>query len=737
MLNSRLVSLLNSVFGDVNIENVQLCLNMWIREALPCEESAFAIVNSDSENCHVQIRGVHKLSPSISIGTVQLWRHVFREVEEVTFKNLPNKMKRYVKNIFEFGVSEPAVTSHAIYDESGTNLVGLLFIRHQSSTSEQTVDPAILAAHVKVAAKLICMTITTERTIGHVDFAATMLQLFTDAFKRANDVHQVASILCATAKKLISCEECNLHFFDRDKNEFILYSNNGSEQTQPRLPTTDAMLGEVLSTKEILNVTRPDNAAAEASLVSPSEKRTSYSKKADSLASMTILSLGARHANHFNSLAFPLVNKGETMAIIEMHNKVDTQNFTPNDTNIYLREMKDKLTMSPNLLAITAIGIEEKDALTLSMYPIQKIERFVVSFTYSVQEMSIHDTLKMGMAMFFDTGFASILRTEKKKLARFLLSVKEGYRNVPYHNWYHAFGVAHFCFVLMKKIPEIRKYYDNTECISMFVACFCHDMDHRGTTNAFQVQSSTQLAKQFSTEGSILECHHFAQAMDVLNRPESNIFSELSADDFRTAMSAIRDVIRASDLANYFRIQPELTKLTEKGIDLSDQRHRCMLRSLLMTACDLSDQVKCWRTSKAAARRVYEEFFAQGDLEKAMNREPMEVMDRNKADVIKSQLQFFDRVVLPVFKTLSTFLPRMTKAYESGCNNRLCYEIMEQVVNDYGKNFVNKSDLRMLTDVDIENKVLAILQQKKSEQLSIKRLRNRRRSPRWQKTSRM
>ena len=33
---------------------------------------------------------------------------------------------------------------------------------------------------------------------------------------------------------------------------------------------------------------------------------------------------------------------------------------------------------------------------------------------------------------------------------RFLLMVRKGYRNPAYHNWIHAFTVAHFCFLLYK-----------------------------------------------------------------------------------------------------------------------------------------------------------------------------------------------------------------------------------------------------------------------------------------------
>lgn len=40
-------------------------------------------------------------------------------------------------------------------------------------------------------------------------------------------------------------------------------------------------------------------------------------------------------------------------------------------------------------------------------------------------------------------------------LARFTLSVRKGYRPVSYHNWAHAFSVAHCMCVIMKMASDV------------------------------------------------------------------------------------------------------------------------------------------------------------------------------------------------------------------------------------------------------------------------------------------
>jgi cGMP-dependent 3',5'-cyclic phosphodiesterase len=47
---------------------------------------------------------------------------------------------------------------------------------------------------------------------------------------------------------------------------------------------------------------------------------------------------------------------------------------------------------------------------------------------------------------------------------------------------------------------------------------------------------------------------------------------------------------------------------------------------------------------------IYEEFFTQGDLEKAMGNRPIEMMDRDKACIPTLQLQFLDDIVMPAYE---------------------------------------------------------------------------------------
>lgn len=54
-------------------------------------------------------------------------------------------------------------------------------------------------------------------------------------------------------------------------------------------------------------------------------------------------------------------------------------------------------------------------------------------------------------------------------------------------------------------IYELICHFRSLEALALMVSCLCHDLDHRGTTNSFQMQSGTELASLYSSEGSVME----------------------------------------------------------------------------------------------------------------------------------------------------------------------------------------------------------------------------------------
>ena len=76
------------------------------------------------------------------------------------------------------------------------------------------------------------------------------------------------------------------------------------------------------------------------------------------------------------------------------------------------------------------------------------IETFTFNARLTIPYM---ETVRTVLNMFHELGFISRFNLDLNTLVQFSLTVKQGYRDsVPYHNWWHAFSVAHFFYLICK-----------------------------------------------------------------------------------------------------------------------------------------------------------------------------------------------------------------------------------------------------------------------------------------------
>merc|ERR1740123_846905 len=77
----------------------------------------------------------------------------------------------------------------------------------------------------------------------------------------------------------------------------------------------------------------------------------------------------------------------------------------------------------------------------------------------------------------------------------------------------------------------------------------------------------------------------------------------------------------------------------------------------MMKCADLGHLTLNWEDHLQWVRRLEEEFFSQGDREKDEGLPVSFLMDREKPGVTKTQVGFFDHVVLPFFRTFVSLVP--------------------------------------------------------------------------------
>lgn len=90
------------------------------------------------------------------------------------------------------------------------------------------------------------------------------------------------------------------------------------------------------------------------------------------------------------------------------------------------------------------------------------------------------------------------------------------------------------------------------DALSLLIACFCHDLDHRGTNNNYQVEVKSPLARLYSSKGSVNERHHLSQAICLINEQQSRILDGMSEGEFKECIDGLRELILATDLSHHF-----------------------------------------------------------------------------------------------------------------------------------------------------------------------------------------
>ncbi|XP_023785407.1 cone cGMP-specific 3',5'-cyclic phosphodiesterase subunit alpha' [Cyanistes caeruleus] len=337
-------------------------------------------------------------------------------------------------------------------------------------------------------------------------------------------------------------------------------------------------------------------------------------------------------------------------------------------------------------------------------------------FRFSDFPVTEHGLITCGIRLFFEINVVEKFKVPAEVLTRWMYTVRKGYRDITYHNWRHGFNVGQTMFTLLMvmlliltpnslisicstpdgnsgrhmlrvtcfllQTGKIKKYYTDLEAFAMVAAAFCHDIDHRGTNNLYQMKSAAPLAKLHGS--SILERHHLEYSKTLLQDESLNIFQNLNKRQYETVLHLFEVAIIATDLALYFKKRTMFQKIVDaiekmeteeqaiKYISI-DPTKKEVIMAMMMTGCDLSAITKPWEVQSKVALMVANEFWEQGDLERTvLQQQPIPMMDRNKGDELpKLQVGFIDFVCTFVYKEFSRFHKEITPMFDGLQNNRV------------------------------------------------------------------
>ena len=88
--------------------------------------------------------------------------------------------------------------------------------------------------------------------------------------------------------------------------------------------------------------------------------------------------------------------------------------------------------------------------------------------------------------MYRDLGLHRTFAIEMRPMNNWLCKVYYHYNLVPYHSFKHCFMVTQMIFALIY-VLDLRQFLEEFDLMVLLTSAICHDINHPGLTNTFQV----------------------------------------------------------------------------------------------------------------------------------------------------------------------------------------------------------------------------------------------------------
>ena len=521
-----------------------------------------------------------------------------------------------------------------------------------------------------------------------------------DIFEEQTSISKVVNRVMKRSLKLMKCEHCSVMLL----NEPLIESEDGqiTDRNSENLKFSNNFHLKAATSGRHSVIPSEINGELLNALTALSERVVSNPKTlciSDINEDANIKNLAGRSCEDIKTvISMPIRNsKSEILGVASLMNKVNNSPFDENDISLFeaivlfcglginntmlydqMAKAKAKQHVALEVLSYHVKCPQmEVEKLKLSLIPSQSTIN-LSSMKFDDFSLDPDQMLTASVRMFIDCGLIEEFNIDYQTLCWWLTTTRKNYRNVIYHNWRHAFNVAQSMFAILTA-GNMKQHLSKLECLALLAGCLCHDVDHRGTNNAFQAKTASPLATLYGT--SVMEHHHFNHTIMILNTEGHNIFQNLSSQSYRKVVSLLRHSILSTDLAINFKYRSAFFPLVENDeLDLENEEHRSMLRAMMMTACDLCGITKPWKTQREVVNLVTSEFLQQGDIEREKFNENdiPAMMDRQKRNELpRMQVQFFDNVGIPIFRICAKVNPLLKPLLHGAIENRNRWEQLQ------------------------------------------------------------
>eukprot|EP00326_Haptolina_ericina_P019855 CAMPEP_0181196908 /NCGR_PEP_ID=MMETSP1096-20121128/15734_1 /TAXON_ID=156174 ORGANISM="Chrysochromulina ericina, Strain CCMP281" /NCGR_SAMPLE_ID=MMETSP1096 /ASSEMBLY_ACC=CAM_ASM_000453 /LENGTH=454 /DNA_ID=CAMNT_0023286735 /DNA_START=12 /DNA_END=1373 /DNA_ORIENTATION=+ len=287
--------------------------------------------------------------------------------------------------------------------------------------------------------------------------------------------------------------------------------------------------------------------------------------------------------------------------------------------------------------------------------------RRILDWDFNIHEIPAHELPALCFGAFLTHTEFHELGINKKRLWRFVQEIAARYRNNPFHSFRHAVDVTLCTSCLVRMVQRAHKdrvgqLSDPQVVVSLLVAAMFHDTDHPGVMNGYLIATRHPLAVLYNNQ-SVLENHHCSTAIALLERPELNFLAPLSKEQQTQMQKYMIQAVLATDVTGHMKFLKDVED--RLASDAPEKLDPSIVIQLIIKSADISNPTRALSVYTPWISGVMEEFFTQGDAERALGLPISMNCDRKTVQVAKCQVGFITFLVKPLFQGFSKYLPEL------------------------------------------------------------------------------
>lgn len=326
--------------------------------------------------------------------------------------------------------------------------------------------------------------------------------------------------------------------------------------------------------------------------------------------------------------------------------------------------------------------------------------------SWAFQTLSLTDDQRSQLAIytiatFHDAGEGEgFIRTasDYETLGKFVKECEKEYPPNPFHSFSHAADVVHGVSKMLRMMGS-DLFLHELEQYTLLISAIGHDLGHPGVNNGFLSETGHELALQYN-DRSPLENMHCAKLYSIVKNPEANCFKMFSKEQYKEARKQTIEAILHTDMMGHQQMVKDLQMVYQVNSEVFLPQARGGRRSMrsirssqfksvqgtevdvfnqpdikiltidcVLHSADVSNPCRTWEVSRDWAWRVLEEFFSQGDQEKALGVPIQFLNNRDTLNRPNSQIGFIEFVIAPFFAAQIRLWPGLRELGDNLSNN--------------------------------------------------------------------